>query len=91
MNRAWIVVGIFAIAGAVVFQSTRPSQNSAAAPKSSEPIEVTEEIEILMRSLQESQGMRDAGMWANCDPASTYPRKDPNKCNVTHVEIAVED
>jgi len=59
--------------------------------QSSGSFPVTPEINALVRALEESLEYRDAGMWANCDPASTYPDKDPSKCNVTHIAIGVDD
>jgi hypothetical protein len=29
-----------------------------------------------------------AAQWANCDPASTYPKKDSVKCNAGAISIA---
>ena len=52
---------------------------------------VTREMEPLLRALEQSEGLRDAGIWAHCDPASTYPNKDPSKCNVPHIAIGVAD
>ncbi len=37
---------------------------------------VTEESEILMRVIEETEYLRTAGFWANCDPASSYPYRN---------------
>lgn len=66
-------------------------QPNAALEPASGSFPVTREMEPLLRALEQSEGLRDAGMWAHCDPASTYPSKDPSKCNVTHIAIGVND
>ncbi len=123
MNKPWIVVGLIAVAAAIVLsgcdggyfephpvmkadcQDQAGRVNADGVIELEDPVHcentidrqesgsfaITPEIEVLLRVIEDTEYLRDAGMWANCDPASTYPRKDPNKCKFTHVEIAVED
>jgi len=52
---------------------------------------ITPEIEVLMRVIEDTEYLRDAGMWANCDPASTYQKKDASKCNAPAISIGVSE
>ena len=92
MNKTWIVVGLFAVAAAIAFQAWWPSYAEAQRLKSQHDDSCQFRIdETVVTSLVAGLENQNSVMWAHCDPASTYPRKDPDKCNVSHIEIGVND
>lgn len=67
------------------------SQSDAATVPESGSFPVTKEMAALLRVVRQSERFRDAGMWAHCDPSSTYPDKDPRLCVNSSISIAVDD
>jgi hypothetical protein len=102
MNKSWIVAGLFAVAGTIVLTGCDGGSRPAVVTETKSEagrVNVNGEtewdgppdLEFFLRVIKETEYLRNAGMWANCDPASTYPRKDPTKCNVTHIELVSDD
>lgn len=63
--------------------------NTASVPESGS-FPVTAEMAALLRMVKQSNRFRDAGMWAHCDPSSTYPDKEPSLCADSMMSIAVD-
>ncbi len=77
--------------GEIEMEDPVPCEQNDSSKPTSGSFPVTKEMEPLLRALKQSARYRDAAMWAHCDPASTYPNKDPGKCKVAQIAIGVDD
>jgi|GEM_PF-4609039 len=99
MNRTWIALGLVAVSGTIILSGCDGRKPSALIAETNADTAETdshfspdiEVVDIALRAIKDTEYLRDAGMWANCDPASTYPRKDPSKCNVGYIELVSDD
>ncbi len=83
MNRPWIVAGLFAVAGAIVFQAWWPGYSEAKNLESQARMterqrredcqfQVAEEMNRVLEGIKSSVTLQEAARWANCDPTSSF-------------------